>query len=262
MFGTIILDSYKINEAKMVADYIDEICSPMDSVGWSSSGIYSFWDYYTKEILYIGLASDLNVRFKQHNGLLNIDESACKIQELRDYFSKKDRVGYSILVQSTMSQPIVHRNKELFLKFLKDSKGDKFFNYAGEEGLEHIRQAEGQLIESYKRVVGDIPPWNKIGGDKFSRKFASKSNYLYVVKEFAKGNIDNILVSKSTIRELAENPTYEWFEVQLHALRIMMINFHITFEEAVSIQKKNNPYFEAEWDRIVESGYLSKELNV
>ena len=30
----------------------------MDSLGWASAGIYSFWDYYTKDVLYIGLASD------------------------------------------------------------------------------------------------------------------------------------------------------------------------------------------------------------
>ena len=59
MFGTIIMDSYKADEAESMSQNIDEICSPMDTVGWASAGIYSFWDYYTKDVLYIGLASEL-----------------------------------------------------------------------------------------------------------------------------------------------------------------------------------------------------------
>lgn len=262
MFGTIIMDSYKADEAESMSQNIDEICSPMDTVGWASTGIYSFWDYYTKDVLYIGLASDLCVRFRQHNGLLPIDENACKVRQIQDYFSGHERLGYSILVQSPMSQPIVHRNESLYRKFLDCPKGMPIPNYAGEEGLEHIRQAEGQLIESYKQVVGEIPPWNKIGGDVFSRRYASESNFLYVVRAFSSGTADNYLVSRSTIRELAENAAYEWFEVQLHGLRMMMLTMRMSFEEAVSTQKKLNPYFEAEWDRIVSTEYLKKRLVV
>lgn len=86
MFGTIILDAYCLDETKSMAEFIDEICSPLDTVGWASAGIYSFWNYDTRELLYIGLASDLYVRFKQHNGLLPIDDNACKYQQIQDYF--------------------------------------------------------------------------------------------------------------------------------------------------------------------------------
>lgn len=262
MFGTIILDSYTWDEIELMASNLDEICSPTDTLGWASAGIYSFWDYYTKEILYIGLASDLCVRFKQHNGLLPIAENACKISQIKNYFSNHERLGYSILVQSPLSQPIVHRNETMYRKFLETPKGMPILNYAGEEGLEHIRQAEGQLIESYKLVVGDIPPWNKIGGDTFSRKYASKDNYLYVVQAFANSTTDNYLVAKSTIREIADNATYEWFEVQLHGLRMMMLSLRMTFDEARDIQLKFNPYFETQWNRIIEEKYLEKKLNV
>lgn len=117
MFGTIIMDSYKSDEVELMSQYIDDLCSPMDLYGWASAGIYSFWDYYTKEILYIGLASDLYVRFRQHNGLLPISENACKFKQIRSYFSLHERLGYSILVQSPLSQPIVHRNKEQYQIF-------------------------------------------------------------------------------------------------------------------------------------------------
>ena len=51
MFGTIIVDSYSKDEIDIIVDSLDEICSPNDFYGWSSAGIYSFWNYYTKEII-------------------------------------------------------------------------------------------------------------------------------------------------------------------------------------------------------------------
>ena len=110
--------------------------------------------------------------------------------------------------------------------------------------------------------MGDITPWNKNGRDTFSRRYASENNYLYVVRAFASGTPNNYLVSRSTIRELAENATYEWFETQLHGLRMMMLTMRMSFEEAVSIQKKLNPYFEGQWNRIIDTKYLDKELIV
>ena len=260
VFGTIIMDSYKSDEAELMAKNIDEICSPMNSLGWASAGIYSFWDYYTKEVLYIGLASDLCIRFKQHNGLMPIAENACKVRQIQDYFSEHERLGYSILVQSPMSQPIVHRNKMLYRDLLEDNKGMPIQKYIGEEGLENIRQAEGQLIESYRLIMGDIPPWNKIGGDMFSRKYASENNYSYVVSAFSSGTPDNFLVARSTIRELAENNIYEWFESQLHGLRMMMLAMRMSFKEALDFQMRFNPYFEEQWNLIISVKYLDKEL--
>lgn len=256
------MDSYTADGAELMAKNLDEICSPMDTLGWASAGIYSFWNYYTKEILYIGLASDLCIRFKQHNGLCSTTETGCKYKQVQEYFSTYDRLGYSILVQSPLSQPIVHRNESMYRKFLDVPKKMPIPNYGGEEGLGFIRQAEGQLIESYKQIVGDIPPWNKIGGDVFSRKYASENNFLYVVKAFSEGTANNYLVSKSTISELAKDATYEWFETQLHGLRMMMLTMNMSFNEAIIVQSKFNPYFDEQWKRIVDSKYLEKELIV
>ena len=86
--------------------------------------------------------------------------NACKTRQIQEYFQTHEKLGYSILVQSPLSQPIVHRNESRYRKFLDAPKGMPIPNYAGEEGLEHIRQAEGQLIESYRLCPGDIPPWN------------------------------------------------------------------------------------------------------
>lgn len=262
MFGTIILDAYTENETEKMAEHIEEICSPLDTVGWASAGIYSFWDYDSKEILYMGLASDFYVRFKQHNGLLPIDDGACKYQQIKEYFKTHEKLGYTILVQSPLSQPIVHRNEKMYREFLDRPKGMPIENYAGEEGLDNIKRAEGQLIEAFKIAVGNIPAWNKIGGYINSRKSATKNNYLQIVREFSQGDTKNPLVSRSSLRELAENPTYEWFEVQIHGLRMLMLNMGMSFNEALQCQLKFNPYFEENWNRIKETGYLNKKLNI
>ena len=68
------------------------------------------------------------------------------------------------------------------------------------------------------------------------------------------------LVSRSTIRELAESATFEWLETQLHGLRMMMLTMEMTFEESVNMQLKLNPYFADQWKRIIDSNYLEKEL--
>lgn len=256
------MDAYSSDELDVMASYIDEICSPMDTVGWASAGIYSFWDYDTKEILYIGLASDLCIRFQQHNGLIPIDDNACKYQQIQEYFKNHKRLGYTILVQSPLSQPIVQRNEKLYRKFLEKPKGIPIENYAGEEGLEHIRLAEGQLIEAYRLALKKIPPWNKMGGDVHARKSATKGNYLQIVRAFSSSDTHNFLVSRSTIRELAKSPTYEWFEVQLHGLRMMMLTMGFSYQDALNAQLTFNPWFQTILDRIKDEKYMEKELIV
>ena len=47
MFGTVIIDAYRKDEAMEMANAIDDLCSPNDTYGWASAGIYCFWDYYS-----------------------------------------------------------------------------------------------------------------------------------------------------------------------------------------------------------------------
>ena len=43
---------------------------------------------------------------------------------------------------------------------------------------------------------------------------------------------------------------------------MMMLSLRMTFDEARDIQLKFNPYFETQWNRIIEEKYLEKKLNV
>jgi glucuronate isomerase len=76
------------------------------------------------------------------------------------------------------------------------------------------------------------------------------------------GDTQNFLVSRSTIRELAGNPTYEWFEVQLHGLRMMMLTMGFSYKDALDTQLAFNPWFQTILDRIEEENYMKKELIV
>lgn len=262
MFGTIIMDVYKKNECSQLADAIEEICSPLDSYGWASAGIYSFWDYNTEEILYIGLAADLSERFKQHNGINLVGVESCKYEQIQKYFSENERLGFSILTQSPLSQPITHRNEKLYRKFLNVPQGIPIENYAGEEGKENIRRAEGQLIEAYRLAKGDIPKWNKMGGDLRGKSSATKNNYIQIVRAFSRKESSSLLVAKSTIRELSQNATYAWYENYLHGIRMMMLTMGMSFDESVKFQKRFNPYFEENMKRIESDKYMEKSLEL
>lgn len=77
-----------------------------------------FWYYYAEAVLYIGLAGNLAERFRQHNGILPIKEGS-KQKKIEEYFSKNERLGYTIFAKSPLSQPLVHRNKTLYEKFAR-----------------------------------------------------------------------------------------------------------------------------------------------
>ncbi|PUA39251.1 hypothetical protein C8Z91_10500 [Paenibacillus elgii] len=95
MFGTIIMDAYRKEEIGQIAFALDDLCSATDSYGWASSGIYCYWNYYTNELLYIGLAVDLTERFKQHNGLIPVDPASCKYGKIMEYFQANEKLVFT-----------------------------------------------------------------------------------------------------------------------------------------------------------------------
>src|SRR5688572_16044246 len=106
MLATIILDSFTKVEAREIAQALDTLCSPEDAYGFASACIYSFWSIPEREVLYVGLARDVAVRFRKHVGLTECNLASCKRQEINAYFESHDRLGYSIVVQSPLDQPI------------------------------------------------------------------------------------------------------------------------------------------------------------
>lgn len=260
MFGTVILDAYTKEETEELADAIDDLCCPGDHYGWSSAGIYSFWDYNTHKVLYIGLASDLYERFKQHNGLLTMQEQGCKHQQIQEYFDSHIKLGYTIFVQSPLSQPLVHRNKDLYEKMAKEFNSP-IQNYTNEQGINDIKRVEGILIEAYRRYNGQFPPWNKVGGSIAGQNRVMEKN-INIVKSFSNPQMYEVnpIVSRSTIRELSNNPTYEGFESFLHAVRMCVLIMGMDFIDALKFHNEHDTY--GWYKRIQEEGYLNKKLMV
>lgn len=259
MFGTVIIDAYGREEACQMANAIDDICCPSDNYGWASAGIYCFWDYYTEAILYIGLASDLAERFKQHNGILPLKEGS-KQSKIEDYFSKNERLGYTIFVQSPLSQPLVHRNKKLYEKFAKQTNSP-IEDMLSEQGRQDIKIVEGILIESFRQKYGHLPPWNDVGGSTLGQLRVMENN-INIVKSFCSpGDYKiNSLVSRSTIRELSENAEWAWYENYLHAVRMNMLLFGMEYDEALNIVNKNDIL--STYEEMRKSKYFSKKLIV
>lgn len=184
--------------------------------------------YYTKEVLYIGLAVDLSQRFKQHNGLINCNPKSCKVNQIEGYFRSHERIGYSILVQSPMSQPITSRNKVVISNFANE--------WTSQEGKDAIKEMEGLLIESTAIVEGQIPPWNKVGGSVQGQKVASENTYCFV-DDLTNTTVSNF-VARKTIRELSFEGKYAWYENCLHGVRMLLLQ-GIPFWDAYKAQEAN-----------------------
>lgn len=259
MFGTVIMDAYRKEEALEMANAIDDLCSPKDNYGWASAGIYCFWDYYAEAVLYIGLAGDLSERFKQHNGILPVKEGS-KQKQIEDYFSKNERLGYTIFVQSPLSQPLVHRNRAAYEKFAKQ-QNSPIGDTLSAQGIKDIKRVEGILIESFRRKYGQFPPWNNIGGSKTGQRKVMENN-INIVRSFCQPDnyAINPIVSRSTIRELSMNPEWERYENYLHAARMLLLIFGMNYEESLEFVNKYDTL--GTYEQMKERGYLKKRLIV
>jgi hypothetical protein len=225
MLCTVIRDIYKQDEVEKLAEAIEDITSPIDSSGWASTGIYCFWNPQTNEVLYFGLAIDLSARFKQHNGLQNCASDGCKLEYINDWFQNNSELGFSILVQSTLSQPMTSRNQKEYVPSLFLEMFPEMFDPCGA-----VRFTEGLLIGSEKIANEQLPEWNKIGGSKEGAlKATIEHNKLAQLFTLAK---TDYFVAIKSIRQISDNATFESYELHLHGVRQVMAVEDISFIEA------------------------------
>ncbi|MBQ7335936.1 MAG: hypothetical protein IJW92_05650, partial [Clostridia bacterium] len=87
-------------------------------------------------------------------------------------------------------------------------------------------------------------------------------NNINIVKCFSNPQMYNVnpIVSRSTIRELSNNPTYEGYESFLHAVRMMVLIMGIDYTDSLKLHNKFDSY--GWYKRMCEDGYLDKELVV
>jgi hypothetical protein len=289
VLATILLDTFTKAEAEMIGSALDMICSPHDNYAFSSAGIYAFWSIPDRELLYIGLAKDLTQRFRQHLGLIACDPNCCKVQQINNYFSDRNRIGYSIIVQSTMCSPLTAHDEQIIRNALDDDAAvidvsDIF------EAEENIAAAEGMLIELFEQLGDRLPSWNKIRGSERGQRrhsFYSRSNNLRILQglvegksteslddEFAaeappyelllnlEGSELSELNARATLTEIANNATFCEHELLLHGIRMLMVSTRLSFEYAVAHQLAFNEFAKGRIDHMKVDGYWDRRLTL
>jgi hypothetical protein len=256
MLSTVIRDSYRESEAQQIADALEELCSPEDNYGWASAGIYCFWSIETRQPLYVGLAVDLGSRFQQHNGLKPCAPNACKVEQIRQHFREHEFLGYSVLVQTPLDQPMIARNK---IEITEKSHPDlKESIELVEAGRDRIVLAEGAIIEACMKQLGVRPPWNKIGGSLEGQERSVIEHYDFVKWMVAQEHPP--FVARFTLRQIAANPEQEGFEEDLHAARMRMMMNGISFDRALEWLPTVGEIQAARVNNMRTSGYLTGKV--
>lgn len=165
---------------------------------------------------------------------------------------------YTIFVKSALSQPMVHRNRE-WIGEIAAINNLRSYNSFNEQEMDEVKRTEGILIETYKKHYGRLPTWNSIGGAVDGQRNALQSN-IEIINSFSNPQDYNIspLVSRSTIRELSNNPTYERYESFLHTIRMFILDHGMDYSHALSQACESDTY--GTYQEIQNTGYLEKPL--
>jgi hypothetical protein len=252
MLATIVLDAYRYTERSEVARALNDLLAPYNS--WSTAGIYCYWDYELKEALYLGLAVDLHQRFLQHNLLLRASPQTCKSKQIKEYFQTHEKLGFTIMLQSNLSQPLTRKFKKQYWNFWQKADADYKSNF-GVDGIKNIRLMEGATIETVKNHSGSLPPWNRMNGSEEGRDRTTPGHIELLRLLTNRSFNDN--VSRATLRELvAGDNAYGVFESFMHGLRISSLSLEKALEFNMRIGN--------DWmvEQILSSGYLSKHLTL
>ncbi|MEU6351063.1 hypothetical protein ABZ896_17270 [Streptomyces sp. NPDC047072] len=241
--ATVIREVYRSSERHDLRDALKTLL-PADGQDWHPSGLYCFWDPATHEVLYLGLASDIQRRFAQHNALSGSSAKGNKREQIDSWFKTNDTLGYSIIVQSAA------------VVLLEQMGMDTFSDI--------IATGEGQLIEAHVQKFGQRPAWNKIGGSTYGATWAGVRSPGYF--GLLTGRSDSLLVARRTIRQLAAEPESVQHEMTLHSGRMHALhNFGMTdgVDDSRIMEKLSelaqSPYLVSELPshiNLVASGYL------
>jgi len=155
--ATLAVDVFTKIESQALLEPINDICNPAWPTGFSSSGVYAFWHPTTNELLYVGLASDLALRFGQHLGFIECDPKCCKAFQISAFFKKEDHIGISLSLMSSNDQTCLasrrkHTTRQLILSEIEASRGA--------EARQTIEYFESVIIRSHKNLYGHRPRWN------------------------------------------------------------------------------------------------------
>lgn len=192
--GTVVRDVYTNAERGEIYEALNLL---LRGNSWHRAGVYGYWDPRTADALYIGLASNLPARFAQHNSLRGSKpRKGNKGKQINDWFDSHTRLGFSLVLQEGL---------------------------ADEDYEPFSRNAEGQLLEGYRRVYGALPPWNSIGGSRVGAGYVRDNSAIWV--DSMTGKVDGLAVARRTLRELNEDATAEYYEANIHTARTALTQF-------------------------------------
>jgi len=259
--ATLIPNYYTEGSTKELADAIEDVCSPAGNWGFASSGIYVFWNVATHEILYIGLAVDLGLRFKQHNGLAGCPENSSKREQIAAHFAANEKLGYTVLVQSPLSQAqCAGREKaipgelELAAEELGYLDADEVREIINTPLMNGLRWVEGALIRGFEQDYRRRPAWNRNSGAEieYSDEDLARARTMLRAVVFLKSDYLH-LTSHCSMVELSASATHVTFESFLHGVRLLCRAGGPKFREVC--EKFPD---QAVWRRIQEAKYMSK----
>jgi len=259
VMGTVIVDAYSADRAAEMADAIDWLCPPSTWGPFASSGLYGFWDPASRELLYIGLARDLGIRFRQHNGLAPCRTGGCKIAQVRRHFDESHLLGYTIYPQSPIDQPDSERARR---PFRDDVEARAMLEELADPGHDELVLAEGQLIQAYLNRYGTLPPWNRIGGsaDGASRATEHTEPLLDVFRARYRCPLN----TRATLRELALDDEACRWENLLHVARFWLLVMGGEVSNELLHQEVERLAAGADWTgapefrELLASGYLDE----
>lgn len=167
--------------------------------------MYAYWDRDTREILYLGLASDLDRRFAQHNGLVR-HSGGNKIAKINEYFGDHERLGLSILLQSK-AIGLMEQIREIDFTLGSTATGT-------------IAVGEGQLIEMYRVAHGKRPAWNATGGSSQGKRYATEADALLQVLT---GQRQSLFAARRPLRTVTDDLRVRLFEATIHRARMRAV---------------------------------------
>jgi hypothetical protein len=205
---TFVRDVFGIDEASAIRAALDDIASPSFNHGWNSDAIYSFWDVATREILYLGLASDVSQRFAAHAGIHSKQTVGNKQAEVAAHLATHGQIGYSVVLHVSAIPMTVGRNRRQLGPEFRDTDNKR-----------ELADLEGRMIEAHRQLYGQRPPWNKMGGAATARAQLTNRVVDRDLFERLTGLRDDLFCARATIRVLSENPFAMYLELHMDAVR-------------------------------------------